>query len=124
MQRLIGFWLVLLRGHGGVVAPEGRGTWDCFSGSSVGRLVDATRLVAPRQRVSCRRGTGGGGGEPYGGAGPIFGDRAGRGHCDIDAADADAHERADLEQLETKGAAGGVGEGGALEGDPAHRAQQ
>jgi hypothetical protein len=36
--------------------------------------------------------------------------RTARRHRDLDAADADAHERTDLEQLETNGAAGGLGE--------------
>ena len=54
-------------------------------------------MVAPRQRVSCRRGTGRcGGGEPNGGAGPVLGDWASRRHRNLDAADADAHERAEI----------------------------
>jgi len=43
---------------------------------------------------------------------------------DLDAADADAHERADLEQLETNGAAGGLGELSVVETNTARSAQQ
>ena len=81
--------------------------------------------VAPRQRVSCRRGARDGGDrEPDCGAAPVFGGRTGRCHGDPDAADADAHERPDLEQLETDGAAGGVREVGVVEADAAQGAQQ
>ena len=43
----------------------------------------------------------------------------GRGHSELDAADRDAHERADLEKLETDGGAIGLGELRALEADAA-----
>src|SRR5262249_30041158 len=43
---------------------------------------------------------------------------------DPDATDADTHERADLEQLEPDGAAGGVGEVGTVESDAAQGAEQ
>src|SRR5262245_20339844 len=49
---------------------------------------------------------------------------AGGGHGDFDATDADPYQRADLEQLETNGAAGGLGELGVPEGNAAQRANQ
>src|SRR5690348_12395257 len=48
----------------------------------------------------------------------------GRSHGDLDAADADAHERPDLQELETDGAASSVGERARLEAEPAQRLHQ
>ena len=50
-----------------------------------------------------------GGGETQCRLAPDRGRGAARGHRDLDAADADAHQRADLEELEAKRAAGCVG---------------
>jgi hypothetical protein len=44
---------------------------------------------------------------------------AGGGHRDLDAADADPHQRADLEQLEADRTAGRLGELGVSQGNPA-----
>jgi selenocysteine lyase/cysteine desulfurase len=44
---------------------------------------------------------------------------AGRGHGDLDAAHAEPHLGADLQELEPDGAAGGGGELGVPEADPA-----
>src|SRR6266702_3758025 len=49
------------------------------------------------------------GGEPDRSEAPDLRGRTGRRHRDLDAADADAHERTDLEQLEANGAAGSLG---------------
>src|SRR5271169_2675547 len=96
---------------------EGRGLSFMFSGSPWScRLCRV--MGAPRRHVSgwgcagvCS------GRKPDGGLAPIMGGRTGRRHRDLDAANADAHQRTDLEQLETNGAAGGVGEFGAVESD-------
>src|SRR6478752_2868424 len=75
-------------------------------------------MIAPRRGVSCRRGAGQGGDcEPDCGAAPVSRGRTSGRHGELDAADADAHERADLEQLEPDGAAGGLGEVGIVEPD-------
>src|SRR3954453_24115453 len=73
-------------------------------------------MVAPRRHVSgwgcagvCS------GGKPDCGLAPIMGGRTGRRHRDLDTADADAHERTELEQLEATGATGGVREFGVVE---------
>jgi hypothetical protein len=50
--------------------------------------------------------------------------REARRHRDLDAADADAHERAELEQLETNRAAACVGKGRIMQPDPAQSAEQ
>jgi hypothetical protein len=61
---------------------------------------------ASRRRVSCRRGAGQGGNrEPDGAADPVSGGRTGGCHSDVDATNAETHDRTDLEQLETDGAA-------------------
>ena len=63
-------------------------------------------------------------------ADPGTGDRVfalvgeGGGHSELDAADRDAHERADLEKLETDGGAIGLGELRALEADAAQGANE
>ena len=77
-------------------------------------------MLAPRRRVSCGCCAGlCDGGEPDGGAAPVLGSRTGRCHGDFDASDTDAHERSDLEQLKTDGAASGMGEVGIVEADAA-----
>ena len=82
-------------------------------------------MIAPRRGVSCRRGAGQGGDcEPDCGAAPVSRGRTSGRHGELDAADADAHERADLEQLEPDGAAGGLGEVGIVEPDTAQSTQQ
>ena len=48
----------------------------------------------------------------------------GRGHGELDAAHAGAHKRANLQQLEADGAAGGAGELSVGEADAAQGAQQ
>ena len=50
---------------------------------------------------------------------PVLGGRTGGRHCDLDAADADAHERTDLEHLETNDTAGGLRELGVVKSDTA-----
>jgi hypothetical protein len=61
-------------------------------------------MVAPRRRVSCGRGARQGGEcEANCSAAPVLGGRTSRRHSDLDATDADANERPDLEQLETDG---------------------
>jgi hypothetical protein len=50
--------------------------------------------------------------------------RAGRRHGDLDPADAEADLGADLQKLEPDGAAGGGGELGVAEPDPAQRIEQ
>src|SRR5271157_2976539 len=81
------------------VASKGA-LWFVFLGFSVGQLVGAAR-VAPRRGVSCGRGAGDGcDGETDRGTSPILGGRTGRRHGDLDAADADANQRTDLEELE------------------------
>ena len=73
-----------------------------------------------RQRLSGRKGAGEcGQREAHGGDAPDSCGRTGRRHGDPDAARADAHERSDLEQLETDGAAGRVGKVGVVEADAA-----
>jgi hypothetical protein len=82
-------------------------------------------MIAPRRGVSCRRGAGQGGDcEPDCGAAPVSRGRTSRRHGDLDATDADAHKRADLEQLEPDGAAGGLGEVGIVEPDTAQSIEQ
>jgi hypothetical protein len=51
------------------------------------------------------------------GEGELVLKRAGGGHRDLDSADAEPHQRADLEQLEADRAAGGLGELGVPQGD-------
>jgi hypothetical protein len=79
-------------------------------------------MVPRRLRVaaarSCRRGAGqGGNSEPDGGAEPVSGGRTGGCHGDLDAANAEMHDRTDLEQLETNGAASRGGEVGVMQAD-------
>ena len=96
----------------------------CFFGFSVGQLVGAAR-VAPRRGMSCGRGAGDGcDGETDRGPSPILGGRTGRRHGDLDAADADANQRADLEELEPDGAASRLREVGIVEADAAQGAHQ
>jgi hypothetical protein len=66
------------------------------------------RGVRPARRGPCS------GREPDCGLTPDLGDRTGRCHRDPNATDADAYERADFEQLETNGAAGGRREFGVV----------
>ena len=83
-------------------------------------MNDASRRrvsVGRSARVSCRDETGGG--EP-----PDLGCGTARRHRNFDAADAHAHESADLEQLETNGAAGGFGELRVMKSDAAQGAEQ
>ncbi len=82
-------------------------------GMYVIRLKAPARYKVPR---TCWRGAGDGGDcEPDCGAAPVLCGGTGRRHGDLDAADADAHERANFEQLETDGAAGGLREVGIVE---------
>src|SRR6266536_2179615 len=97
---------------------------DCAARKPVSTAsgLEARRSVA-RRRVSCGRGAGlCGGGEPDRSEAPDLRDRTGRRHRDLDAADADAHERTDLEQLEANGAAGSLGKLGIVEPDTAQGA--
>ena len=48
----------------------------------------------------------------------------GRGHGQLDAAHAGAHQRPDLQKLQADGAAGGAGELGVLEADAAQRTDE
>ena len=81
---------------------------------SVGQLV-VPRIIRRGGAPSGWRGAGlCSGREPECSLTPDMGDRTGRCHCDPDATDADAHERADFEQLETNGAAGGGREFGVV----------
>src|SRR5437667_7016195 len=106
------------------VAPRGARGRSGFSGSPWAGWLCRAR-IAPRRRVSCGRGAGlCGGGEPDRSEAPDLRGRTGRRHRDLDAADADAHERTDLEQLEANGAAGSLGKLGIVEPDPAQGAQQ
>src|SRR5882672_9992707 len=106
----------------GCVAPKCAVCGSLFSGLR-GSVDFAARSLAPRRRVSCGRGARQGGErEANGGAAPVLGDRTSRRHGDLDAADADAHERTDLEQLETDGAAGGLSELGIMQADAAQGA--
>ena len=89
----------------------------------------ANWLVAARGRaaagVSCGRGAGDGcDGETDRGTSPVLGGRTGRRHGDLDAADADANQRADLEELEPDGAASRLREVGIVEADAAQGAHQ
>src|SRR3974390_1506161 len=70
------------------------------------------------ERVVASRSGGCSLGQAAGSATPVVGPRTSGGHCDLDAADADAYQRTDLEELETDGAAGGVGEGSVGQADP------
>ena len=79
--------------------------------AAAARVMRARRAPGRRLRGGLRRG-------------PSLGGRTSRRHGDLDAADADANERADLEQLETDGAAGGLGERGIVQADAAQGAQQ
>ena len=98
------------------VASEGA-LWFVFLGFSVGQLVGTAR-GAPRRGVSCGRGAGDGcDGETDRGTSPILGGRTGRRHGDLDAADADANQRTDLEELEPDGAASRLREVGIVEAD-------
>src|SRR6266516_2639482 len=75
------------------VAPGGARLEGIFF-VSVGWLVGAVQW-SRRGSASCRGGTGlCDGSEPSGSAGPVVGERASRRHRNLDAADADAHERA------------------------------
>lgn len=56
------------------------------------------------------------------GEGELVVKRAGGGHRDLDAADADPHQRADLEQLEADCAAGGFSKLGVPQSDAAQGA--
>src|SRR6266700_30027 len=106
------------------VAPRCAVWRSGFSGSPWAGWLCRAR-IAPRRRVSCGRGAGlCGGGEPDRSEAPDLRGRTGRRHRDLDAADADAHERTDLEQLEANGAAGSLGKLGIVEPDPAQGAQQ
>jgi len=108
----------------GFVAPKGA-VLGCILRVSVGAVGLCRVMVAPRRRVSCRRGASlCGGAEADGSEPPDLRGRTARRHRDLDAADADAHERADLEQLETNGAAGGLGELSVVETNTARSAQQ
>ena len=81
--------------------------------------------VAPRRGLSCGRGAGDGcDDETDCGTSPIFGSRTGRRHGDFDAADADANQRTDLEELEPDGAASRLREVGIVEADAAQGAHQ
>ena len=105
------------------VASEGA-LWFVFLGFSVGQLVGTAR-GAPRRGVSCGRGAGDGcDGETDRGTSPILGGRTGRRHGDLDAADADANQRTDLEELEPDGAASRLREVGIVEADAAQGAHQ
>ena len=55
---------------------------------------------------------------------PFLAPGIGRGHRDLDPPDTGGDQRADLEQAQADGAAGGVGELGKTQPDPAQRAQQ
>src|SRR5712675_1283530 len=55
---------------------------------------------------------------------PVALPRMAGGHGDFDAADGDADQGADLEELEADRAAGGVGQPGRLEADAAHGLEQ
>src|SRR5512147_16075 len=54
----------------------------------------------------------------------FVGSWAGRGYRHLDAADADADQRPDLQQLEAEGAAGGLGGLGMRQADAAQRADE
>ena len=58
------------------------------------------------------------------GAGPVLGGRTGGRHGDLDAANAQAHDRTDLEQLEPNGAASRFGEVGVMQADTAQGTEQ
>ena len=73
----------------GDAAVLARRSFACQTGASRARAASARRRAAWPQ---------------------CSGGWAGRGHGDLDAADADPHQRADLEELETDRAAGGLGE--------------
>ena len=106
----------------GVLRPRAR--CGLFFGFSVGQLVGAAR-VAPRRGVSCGRGAGDGcDGETDRGTSPILGGRTGRRHGDLDAADADANQRTDLEELEPDGAASRLRGVGIVEANAAQGARQ
>lgn len=94
-------------------------------GSLRGPVGLCREIIAPRRRVSCWRDTFQAGDcEPDGGAAPVLRSWTGRRHRDFDAADADAHECADLEQLEPNGAAGRPRELGIVETDAAQGSHQ
>src|SRR6185437_8472065 len=115
-----------------LVAPGAQAELGCFRAAGEQRRVvlGGPRMMpqllgALRRRVSDGRAAGAGGGvETDGGAAPDLGRRTTRRHRDFDAADADAHERADFEQLETDSAAAGVGKRRVMQPDPAHGAEQ
>src|SRR5438445_5460024 len=82
-------------------------------------------MGARRLRVSGGRGAGFGGvSQAAGGAAPIFGSGTGRGHGKLDATNGDADQRADLQELEPDGAAGGIRKGGFGKADAPQRADQ
>src|SRR5512139_3617611 len=99
------------------VAPKGAVCGRYFLGLR-GPMSFCRAMITPRRRVSCRRGAGDGGDcEPECGAAPVLLCRTGRRHGELDASGADAHQRADLEQLEPDGAAGRLREVGIVEPD-------
>src|SRR5215468_6453380 len=77
-----------------------------------------------RRRVSGGRAAGACGGEPTGGLTPDISGGTGRCHPDFNPADAEPHQSADLEQLETNGATRGVGKVRLIQADATQGAQQ
>src|SRR6516165_10056310 len=77
-----------------------------------------------RRRVSGGRAAGACGGKATGGLTPDISCGTGRCHPDFDPADAELHQSADLKQLETDGAAGGVDKVRLIQADATQRAQE
>src|SRR5215469_16939508 len=77
-----------------------------------------------RRRVSGGRAAGACGGKATGSLTPDISCGTGRCHPHFDPADAELHQSADLKQLETDGAAGGVGKVRLIQTDATQRAQE
>jgi hypothetical protein len=83
------------------------------------RPVGATFLLVARWAHEPRPGP-----PASGDAEPVSGGRTGGGHGDLDAANAEMHDRTDLEQPETDGAASRGGEVGVMQADTTQCTEQ